>query len=152
MAGSEWDDKVVHSISTAPISAAADQRHRVRVYLISMSIRTGSFILAGLFGFVLDVPWAAWAFMIAAVVLPYPAVVLANNRDRHQTAPSIISPLRAIGDRPHTADDHDERPFGGVTESRRPDQPALESIPPDQRERTPGHEVQRPMRHTWMSG
>lgn len=153
MAGSEWDDKVVHSISTAPISAAEDQRHRVRVYLISMSIRTGSFILAGLFGFVLNVPWAAWAFMIAAVVLPYPAVVLANNRDRHQTAPTIVSPLRAIGDRPHAASDSDEYDgytFGGVAETL--DRPELEAPQADAAQRSPGHEVQRPVRRTWMSG
>lgn len=157
MAGSEWDDRVVHSISTAPVSAAEDQRHRVRAYLISMSIRTGSFVLAGLFGFVLDVPWAAWMFMIAAVVLPYPAVVLANNRDRHTTAPTILSPVRAIGASPETPPD--DEPFDrfagpeGAARAAAAERRAAEVARiVDEREHTPGHETQRPMRRNWMSG
>ncbi len=157
MAATEWDDTVVHSISTAPVSAGEDQRQRVRSYLISMSIRTGSFALAGLFGFVLDVPWAAWGFMIAAVVLPYPAVVLANNRDRHVTAPTLISPIKAIGD---TAWGDNEATARPVSDTARPEAHAVaaraltsrEQADVDARDRTPGHETQRPMRRNWMSG
>ncbi|MDO5698210.1 MAG: DUF3099 domain-containing protein [Dermatophilus congolensis] len=165
MPASEWDERVVHSISTAPVSAAEDQRHRVRAYLISMSIRTGSFALAGLFGFVLDVPWAAWGFMIAAVVLPYPAVVLANNRDRHVTAPTIISPIRGIESGAHESStwddpDDDAHPFDRFTD---PEEAAAYAAARDrrsqeiarivdERERTPGAETQRPMRRNWMSG
>lgn len=159
MPASEWDDRVVHSISTAPVSAADDQRHRVRSYLISMSIRTGSFALAGLFGFVLNVPWAAWAFMIAAVVLPYPAVVLANNRDRHQTNPTIISPIRAIGSSATPRDDSfdpfsgPQGEYGDPEESVAARRRAVEIARiVDEREHTPGRETQPPMRRNWMSG
>lgn len=93
MERSEWDEPLVHSISTAPASKREDHDHRVRVYLLSMGIRSVSFLLAALFGFVLDVPWAAWLFMLLAVVLPYPAVVWANNRDRHVSAAEVESPL-----------------------------------------------------------
>lgn len=71
----------VHSISDLPRSRAQDQRDRMRSYTISMTIRTVCFLLAGLF--VTVVPWqpGAWICIVAALVLPYPAVVIANNRD-----------------------------------------------------------------------
>lgn len=56
----------------------------MRSYTISMTIRTVCFLLAGLF--VTVVPWqpGAWICILAALVLPYPAVVVANNRDMRQ--------------------------------------------------------------------
>lgn len=57
----------------------------MRGYTISMSIRTICFLIAGLFVTVVDWRPGAWIFIAAAVVLPYPAVVLANNRDMRTT-------------------------------------------------------------------
>jgi hypothetical protein len=48
-------------------------RGRQRRYLISMGIRTVCFILA-----VVADGWMRWAFIIAAAVLPYFAVIAAN--------------------------------------------------------------------------
>lgn len=78
------DEERVHSISSLPRSRAEDQRQRMRSYTISMTIRTVCFLLAGLF--VTVVPWqpGAWLCILAALVLPYPAVVVANNRDMRQ--------------------------------------------------------------------
>jgi len=78
----------VHSISPLPRSRAEEQGHRMRNYTISMTIRTLCFLMAGLF--VTAVPWqaGAWICLVAAAILPYPAVVMANARDmRAEPAP-----------------------------------------------------------------
>ena len=64
---------VVHTVTTAPVSVAADTEMRMRRYLITMAIRTSCFILA-----VLVERWLRWAFVAGAAILPYVAVVLAN--------------------------------------------------------------------------
>jgi Protein of unknown function (DUF3099) len=46
---------------------------RQRRYLVSMGIRTVCFVLA-----VVTDGWLRWAFIVAAVVLPYFAVIVAN--------------------------------------------------------------------------
>lgn len=86
------DEQVVHSISSASASAAEDMAHRMRAYLLSMAIRTGSFVLAFVFGFVLHLPWLALLFIVLAAILPYPAVVIANNRDRRVAHHTVQSP------------------------------------------------------------
>lgn len=91
---------IVHSISAAPASAKVDMSRRVRIYLLSMGIRTASFALAFIFGFVLEITWAAWVFIVLAVILPYPAVVIANNRDRHVATHTVESPIQALTARP----------------------------------------------------
>lgn len=96
------DARFVHSISAAPASAKADMSRRVRIYMLSMGIRTASFALAFVFGFVLEITWAAWVFIVLAVILPYPAVVIANNRDRHATTHTVESPIQALTARPPT--------------------------------------------------
>ncbi|MDO5628197.1 MAG: DUF3099 domain-containing protein [Mobilicoccus sp.] len=72
----------VHSISTVPRSRAQDRAERTRNYVIAMTIRTVSFVLATVFATVL--PWqpGVWICVAAAVLLPYPAVVYANRQDR----------------------------------------------------------------------
>lgn len=72
----------IYSVSAVPPSAKADRDHRMRSYLISMTIRTVCFALVGVFLTVL--PWTpgAWICAIAAVVLPYPAVVFANATNK----------------------------------------------------------------------
>ena len=63
----------VHSITNAQRGTADQQSGRTRKYLISMSIRTVCFILA------IVIPgWPRIAFIIAALALPYLAVVVAN--------------------------------------------------------------------------
>ena len=60
-------------ITSAHTSHSERIRGRQRRYLISMSIRTVCFILA-----VVADGWLRWTFIIAAVVLPYFAVIAAN--------------------------------------------------------------------------
>jgi Flp pilus assembly protein TadB len=66
------DDEPI-SISAARPSKSADIRRREIRYLVSMGIRTVCFILA----IVVSGP-LRWAFIVAAFVLPYFAVVMAN--------------------------------------------------------------------------
>jgi hypothetical protein len=61
-------------ITTATRSHSDDVGARQRRYLISMGIRTACF-LAAVFSFG---HWFMWIFLIASLVLPYVAVVLAN--------------------------------------------------------------------------
>ena len=61
-------------ITTATRSHHDDIAQRQRRYIISMAIRTASFVLA-----VVSFPhWYMWVFVAASVLLPYVAVVLAN--------------------------------------------------------------------------
>ncbi|SNV23170.1 Protein of uncharacterised function (DUF3099) [Dermatophilus congolensis] len=94
---SEQDGPVVYSISDAPVSAKVDHDRRVRGYLISMGIRTASFVLAYVFWFVFELQWVAWVFVALAVVLPYPAVMLANMQEKRSSRGSFERPTRAIG-------------------------------------------------------
>ncbi|RJN31220.1 DUF3099 domain-containing protein [Nesterenkonia natronophila] len=67
----------VHSITDAPLKHSVEQRARMVRYTVAMSIRIVCFILAAVVG----VAWQSWwsiAFVVAAVVLPYIAVVDAN--------------------------------------------------------------------------
>ena len=61
-----------------PTSLHDDQGQRMRRYLVSMGIRTVCFILAVVALAGLHWTLIGWAFVIAAVVLPYVAVVMAN--------------------------------------------------------------------------
>lgn len=63
----------VQSVTTAHESLEAEQRHRIKRYLVTMTIRTVCFVAA--------VPlqgWLRWTSVALAVVLPYFAVVMAN--------------------------------------------------------------------------
>jgi len=81
-------------------------RHRMKRYLISMSIRTLCFILA-----VVLHGWLRWTMAGAALVLPYIAVVMANAgpaRNVHQGSPYTPAvhaldgaPEHRIGPTPH---------------------------------------------------
>ena len=68
----------------------------MRNYLVSMGIRTLCFILAGVFAMATDWTVAIWVCVVAAAVLPYPAVVFANNVDRRASVMPTESPRRAI--------------------------------------------------------
>jgi Protein of unknown function (DUF3099) len=60
-------------ITSAHAAHSERIRGRQRRYLISMGIRTVCFILA-----VVADGWMRWGFIVAAVVLPYFAVIVAN--------------------------------------------------------------------------
>lgn len=78
------DDDVV-SITSAPEPLADDQARRTRRYLLQMGIRLVCFV-----GAILVDGWVRWALVVAAVVLPYVAVLFANaGRDRvsYDTSP-----------------------------------------------------------------
>jgi hypothetical protein len=61
-------------ITNAPVSREEDLAHRQRRYVISMTIRTLCFI-----GAVAAHGWLRWVLAVAAFVLPYVAVVMANK-------------------------------------------------------------------------
>ncbi len=63
-------------ITTAPAAPGDELAHRQRRYVISMTIRTLCFIGAVL---ARGVPWLWPILVIAAFVLPYIAVVMANS-------------------------------------------------------------------------
>ena len=100
----------VHSISSVPTSVADDQSHRIRTYLLSMGIRTLCFVLAALVYAVFGSVLAAVLLGIGAIVLPYPAVVLANNSSNRQSHFMVQAPpMREIG----TAEDQHRSPGAG---------------------------------------
>ena len=64
-------------ITTAAASRDEELRHRQRRYVVSMAIRTVCFVAAVLVGS----GWLMWLLIVAAVFLPYVAVVMANAAD-----------------------------------------------------------------------
>jgi hypothetical protein len=79
---------VAYSITGAPKSRTDDVRTREVRYLISMGIRTacfiGAFVTQGVF---------RWVLIVAAVLLPYVAVVVANaGRERTKNGPAPYVP------------------------------------------------------------
>ena len=96
----------VFAVTGLPTSLQDDQGERMRRYLVSMGIRTISFILAVVALAVLHWTLIGWTLVAAAVVLPYVAVVMANaTRSRQSTT---LGPLptnspttpQPSGDRP----------------------------------------------------
>jgi Mn2+/Fe2+ NRAMP family transporter len=61
-------------ITTAASSRSADIASRQRRYVISMGIRTVCFVAAVVVG----AGWLRWVLVVAALLLPYVAVVMAN--------------------------------------------------------------------------
>ena len=86
-------EDTVHSVTGLPASPRDDQSSRIRRYLWSMGIRTVSFVLAVIALGVLHWTVVGWAFVIAAVILPYIAVVVANaTRSRVGTVLGPVTP------------------------------------------------------------
>ena len=108
--GSSTPRRPVQSISSVPASRRGDQDRRLRNYLISMGIRTLCFVLAAaVYAFTGSVI-AAVLLSIAAIILPYPAVVLANNSSNRQSHFMVQAPpVREIG----TAEDQRRSPRPG---------------------------------------
>lgn len=69
---------MVQSVTSAPESLAEEQGARIRRYLVTMGIRTVCFIGA-VVAATQGSPWWVWGSLaLAAIVLPYVAVVMAN--------------------------------------------------------------------------
>lgn len=82
----------VPAVTSLPQSPQDEADHRVRRYVLTMTIR---FVCFGLMFFVQPFGWYTWVFAIAAAVLPYIAVVFANaGSDSAEGAAE--SPLREI--------------------------------------------------------
>lgn len=89
----------ISSITALPKSPQDDRRTRMHRYLIAMSIRL---VCIGLCFFVQG--WWLAVFALAAVVLPYFAVVLANTGNETAGAverPGSIVPVRRSQDAPN---------------------------------------------------
>jgi hypothetical protein len=67
-------DRDVVRITTASASREHDIASRQRRYVISMGIRTVCFVAA----IVVGPGWLRWVLIVAALLLPYIAVVMAN--------------------------------------------------------------------------
>lgn len=65
-------------MTSAPESLQDDQAHRMHRYLLTMGIRTTSFLVAVVTAS-MGAPWWVWGTLaVLAIVLPYVAVVMAN--------------------------------------------------------------------------
>jgi len=95
----------VFAVTGLPASLRDDQDARLRRYLVSMGIRTACFILAVVAIVMLHWTVVGWILVVAAMVLPYVAVVMANaTRSRRSTtlgpatindpAPPLLPPDR----------------------------------------------------------
>jgi hypothetical protein len=83
----------VISVTGLPASLQDDQNARMRRYLVAMGIRTTCFVLAAIAIPVLHWTVVGWGLVIAAVILPYFAVVVANaTRPRGSTALGLVTP------------------------------------------------------------
>ncbi len=104
-----------------------------------MGIRTVCFALAGIFAIATDWTIAAWVCVVAAALLPYPAVVFANNVDRRRVTMEAVSPTRAI------AGGHASAITGSVVgeESHRRTAPSGEATGADGPAGEPGEEMPR---------
>jgi Flp pilus assembly protein TadB len=80
--------KPVFRVSTAPKSLKADVRSREIRYLVSMGVRTVCFVMAFVTHGTLR-----WLLIVAAFVLPYIAVVIANaGRERRSGTLPAFAP------------------------------------------------------------
>jgi len=92
----------VYNITEAGMSAGDDRDNRTRRYLISMGIRTACFIAAVIVG-----GWLGWVLFAGAIVLPYIAVVVANQVTQKSSRDSI--PQFIFNDTPQLPPGHPER-------------------------------------------
>lgn len=83
----------VHRITDAPRPLREDISARSRNYIISMSIRILCFIPAIIF-----TGWLRWVFFAAALILPFIAVMFANEGKARQEEPlpPVTHPRREL--------------------------------------------------------
>lgn len=92
-------------MTTARESAQAEQDERTRRYLITMGIRTVSFVLAAM-----THGWVRWTFVVLAAFLPYLAVVAANAVRPRALGPALTAPggTKHLGADPSAERPHEE--------------------------------------------
>ncbi|MGH3322525.1 MAG: DUF3099 domain-containing protein [Streptosporangiaceae bacterium] len=93
----EERDRESVNITNARFGRSVDLRHRQVRYLVSMGIRTACFIAA-----VATSGPLRWVLVVAALFLPYIAVVLANNgshRDPDEAESVTSEPIGEITER-----------------------------------------------------
>ncbi len=94
-----------------PTSLQDDQGERMRRYLVSMGIRTVCFILA-----VVALAWLhwtliGWSLVVAAAILPYVAVVMANAaRSRTSTTLGPVATNSSTTPQPSTDRPDEDQP------------------------------------------
>lgn len=71
-------------ITDAQGAASAEMSGRMRRYAITMAFRTACFL-----GMIFAQGWVRWVLLAAAVLLPYVAVVLANQADHRTKAGTV---------------------------------------------------------------
>jgi peptidoglycan/LPS O-acetylase OafA/YrhL len=82
MARRAHGDETPIRITTAASSRNADIAARQRRYLKAMGVRTLCFLVVAFLAITHAGPgWLPWIFVVAALVLPYVAVVMANAAD-----------------------------------------------------------------------
>lgn len=91
-------EQQVFNITTASTSQSEEIAKRQKRYAISMGIRTACFVAAVVFWE--PVRWAAWVFIVGAILLPYTSVVLANAGVRHKGAGSNAFEAKPFGELP----------------------------------------------------
>ncbi|MDM8085988.1 DUF3099 domain-containing protein [Cellulomonas cellasea] len=90
------DDEEVHRITSAPEALAADQARRAKRYLAQMGVRVVCFIAAVLTWHRIPIAFSI-LMIVAAVVLPYIAVLFANaGRARREPDDPLMDP-RTLG-------------------------------------------------------
>jgi len=87
----------VQSVTSAPESLAQEQAHRIKRYLVTMAIRTVCFVGAAVSASAGASPWVWGSLAVAAILLPYIAVVLANA-----VRPRAPGETRAVPPSDHT--------------------------------------------------
>lgn len=73
------DESSVYVVTAAAEPLSVEQRRRVRVYVASMAVRTACFV-----GAIFTPGVLRWILIAGAVVLPYFAVVIANQLARRR--------------------------------------------------------------------
>jgi hypothetical protein len=77
----------VTRITSVKAPTSSDSEERIRRYLIQMGLRVACFI-----GAVVIDHWTRWLLVVAAVVLPYIAVVLVNAGQERGSDPGTYLP------------------------------------------------------------
>ncbi len=96
MSTKRGDGEEVHRITSAPEALADDLARRTKRYLVQMGVRVVCFVVAVLTWHRIPVAFSI-AMIVAAVVLPYVAVLLANaGRERQASDDPLMDP-RTLG-------------------------------------------------------
>jgi hypothetical protein len=108
------------SATSLPAAPEREVDRRSTRYLIMMGIRVACFALMV---FVRPYGWYTWLFCIAAVLLPYIAVVLANVGQESKT-PAAVDPERALPAAPTVAPEPESPTVIRVSEAKHLEGPA----------------------------